>query len=98
MRLSLQGASQNIILSGFFPSDSHQSVQQYPAKRKQTHVTWNAVGWLSDIHLCVSSSIVVMADAFHSFHVCVVQNSLHYIFSQTLSVTCRLYTFYKPGK
>ena len=80
VRLSIQGASQNIILSVFFPSDSYQSVQQYLGKRNQTRITWNAVGWLSNIQLCMSNSIVIMADAFHSFHVCVVQNSLNYIF------------------
>lgn len=98
VKLSIQGANQNIILSVFFPSDSHQSVQQYCGKRNQTHVTWNAVGRFSDIQLCMSNSIISTADAFHSFHICVVQNSLNYIFSQTLFATCRLYTFYKPSK
>lgn len=45
---------------------------------------------LGDIQLCMSNSIVIMANAFHSFHISVVQNSANYIVGQVLSATYRL--------
>lgn len=88
VRLSILGASQNTILSGFFPSGSHQSVQMHPKKkRNQTHVTWNAVEWLSDIRLYVSNTTVYMAHVLHRFHFSLVENSVIYIFSQVISNT-----------
>lgn len=98
VRLSILGASQNIILSGFFPSGSHQSVQLHPEKRNQTHIAWNAVGWLSDIQLCVSNTTVDMANVLHRFHFSLVENSVIYIFSQVLSATWGYTHFTSPVK
>lgn len=96
VRLSILDASQNIILSGFFPSGSHQSVQMHPEKRNQTHVTWNAVGWLSDIQLCVLNTTVYTANVLHRFYFSLAENSVIYIFSQALSATWGYTHFTRP--